>query len=162
MRDQDTGANFALGLGCSSSARLEVQEDIEGPCYGLLRDPGVHYPDSYFDRAVVRTGAQVEMQINHWGYRIVLWNTFPVGHAYGVSAGLVGYEEGGQCWDGCAGSEDVFFIDESPVMPINTNNRISGAAPSEALGDCDWYNRCLLYTSPSPRDLSTSRMPSSA
>ena len=24
------------------------------------------------------------------------------------------------------------------------------------------YNTCLLYTSPSPRDLSTSRMPSSA
>ena len=26
----------------------------------------------------------------------------------------------------------------------------------------DHYNSCLLYTSPSPRDLSTSRMPSSA
>jgi len=26
----------------------------------------------------------------------------------------------------------------------------------------DYYKRCLLYTSPSPRDLSTSRMPSSA
>ena len=26
----------------------------------------------------------------------------------------------------------------------------------------DKYNNCLLYTSPSPRDLSTSRMPSSA
>ena len=25
-----------------------------------------------------------------------------------------------------------------------------------------WYKICLLYTSPSPRDLSTSRMPSSA
>ena len=25
-----------------------------------------------------------------------------------------------------------------------------------------WYAYCLLYTSPSPRDLSTSRMPSSA
>ena len=25
-----------------------------------------------------------------------------------------------------------------------------------------WYTNCLLYTSPSPRDLSTSRMPSSA
>ena len=25
-----------------------------------------------------------------------------------------------------------------------------------------WSNTCLLYTSPSPRDLSTSRMPSSA
>ena len=26
----------------------------------------------------------------------------------------------------------------------------------------DWQVACLLYTSPSPRDLSTSRMPSSA
>ena len=26
----------------------------------------------------------------------------------------------------------------------------------------NWANGCLLYTSPSPRDLSTSRMPSSA
>ena len=26
----------------------------------------------------------------------------------------------------------------------------------------DWYIDCLLYTSPSPRDLSTSRMPSAA
>ena len=30
------------------------------------------------------------------------------------------------------------------------------------LGYEDNYNNCLLYTSPSPRDLSTSRMPSSA
>ena len=29
-------------------------------------------------------------------------------------------------------------------------------------GRCDTYTTCLLYTSPSPRDLSTSRMPSSA
>ena len=28
--------------------------------------------------------------------------------------------------------------------------------------DFDWGGDCLLYTSPSPRDLSTSRMPSSA
>ena len=28
--------------------------------------------------------------------------------------------------------------------------------------DADRINHCLLYTSPSPRDLSTSRMPSSA
>ena len=26
----------------------------------------------------------------------------------------------------------------------------------------DWYGYCLLYTSPSPRDISGSRMPSSA
>ena len=29
-------------------------------------------------------------------------------------------------------------------------------------GSISRYNHCLLYTSPSPRDLSTSRMPSSA
>ena len=28
--------------------------------------------------------------------------------------------------------------------------------------NCPNFNACLLYTSPSPRDLSTSRMPSSA
>ena len=32
----------------------------------------------------------------------------------------------------------------------------------ERNGFCLWLKRCLLYTSPSPRDLSTSRMPSSA
>ena len=30
------------------------------------------------------------------------------------------------------------------------------------IGSADWMRSCLLYTSPSPRDLSTSRMPSSA
>ena len=40
---------------------------------------------------------------------------------------------------------------------------ISSTALEEALwGDLDWSFSCLLYTSPSPRDLSTSRMPSSA
>ena len=29
-------------------------------------------------------------------------------------------------------------------------------------GETTWDKFCLLYTSPSPRDLSTSRMPSSA
>ena len=31
-----------------------------------------------------------------------------------------------------------------------------------ALGDHVWYGPCLLYTSPSPRDATLSRMPSSA
>ena len=33
---------------------------------------------------------------------------------------------------------------------------------SKASTNRNRYNTCLLYTSPSPRDLSTSRMPSSA
>ena len=34
--------------------------------------------------------------------------------------------------------------------------------PMAGVIDFSVYNICLLYTSPSPRDLSTSRMPSSA
>ena len=34
--------------------------------------------------------------------------------------------------------------------------------PWTHIGDFGWSTDCLLYTSPSPRDLSTSRMPSSA
>ena len=38
----------------------------------------------------------------------------------------------------------------------------SALAKAEAINDATSYTGCLLYTSPSPRDLSTSRMPSSA
>ena len=38
----------------------------------------------------------------------------------------------------------------------------SVAQVREAMSDPPSYSSCLLYTSPSPRDLSTSRMPSSA
>ena len=37
-----------------------------------------------------------------------------------------------------------------------------GAARAVVIDRAGWINACLLYTSPSPRDLSTSRMPSSA
>ena len=39
---------------------------------------------------------------------------------------------------------------------------LGGFAYVKAHKDTDLDNHCLLYTSPSPRDLSTSRMPSSA
>ena len=39
-------------------------------------------------------------------------------------------------------------------------NMLMGQLPTTS-GEV-WLNGCLLYTSPSPRDLSTSRMPSSA
>ena len=38
----------------------------------------------------------------------------------------------------------------------------SGDAIVRNLASAPWPYTCLLYTSPSPRDLSTSRMPSSA
>ena len=48
----------------------------------------------------------------------------------------------------------VFFACEQEVTELKPNVYSPAGTPSG--------NSCLLYTSPSPRDLSTSRMPSSA
>ena len=48
----------------------------------------------------------------------------------------------------------------SPFVGRLNDNSFSGVELIRAI--CDTYKTCLLYTSPSPRDLSTSRMPSSA
>ena len=55
-------------------------------------------------------------------------------------------------------------------MAAQTGARVGLAEAAELGGTCvnvgcipkKLYSYCLLYTSPSPRDLSTSRMPSSA
>ena len=54
---------------------------------------------------------------------------------------------------------------EQIEQSINNNPNISEEQKQQILGsqyDRIYSNTCLLYTSPSPRDLSTSRMPSSA
>ena len=53
-----------------------------------------------------------------------------------------------------------------PVVPNFTQGSMTSHTEttqkiSETINSMD-YSTCLLYTSPSPRDLSTSRMPSSA
>ena len=45
-------------------------------------------------------------------------------------------------------------------LGFGVNIDLAGTQNSGSLGSYNWG--CLLYTSPSPRDLSTSRMPSSA
>ena len=45
-----------------------------------------------------------------------------------------------------------------PARPTDMSTKQACAA----VGQCELMYTCLLYTSPSPRDLSTSRMPSSA
>ena len=52
---------------------------------------------------------------------------------------------------------DVTFVDAFPKVSI-----LRGVTIPEYGGDTVWANTCLLYTSPSPRDPKTSRMPSSA
>ena len=52
-------------------------------------------------------------------------------------------------------------LDPSASTYISSSSYANGALVRET-GDLGTVNTCLLYTSPSPRDLSTSRMPSSA
>ena len=47
------------------------------------------------------------------------------------------------------------FDDDTKQSFLDLYTKVDAGEDSE-------YNTCLLYTSPSPRDLSTSRMPSSA
>ena len=49
------------------------------------------------------------------------------------------------------------------ILAAMIHGHVTGGEKQEAVkDDINWELACLLYTSPSPRDLSTSRMPSSA
>ena len=57
------------------------------------------------------------------------------------------------------GQYTVYFA----VVPVDAlGNTGTAGSSSDAGADAAFFKACLLYTSPSPRDLSTSRMPSSA
>eukprot|EP00831_Metopus_contortus_P021029 TRINITY_DN19359_c0_g1_i2.p3 TRINITY_DN19359_c0_g1~~TRINITY_DN19359_c0_g1_i2.p3 ORF type:complete len:101 (-),score=4.95 TRINITY_DN19359_c0_g1_i2:122-424(-) len=53
-------------------------------------------------------------------------------------------------------------FNEGDILPAVVVDKRSEIAMLSAQQQVLVYNPCLLYTSPSPRDLSTSRMPSSA
>ena len=62
------------------------------------------------------------------------------------------YESANPAWlDDCLGE-----------FPLSTKEDVHDALRAARAAFPDWASTCLLYTSPSPRDLSTSRMPSSA
>ena len=93
-------------------------------------------------------------------------------HASG--SGVVSVSRSGSSWNSGSGSESAHrsgTMPENPSGPLVLGSRSDSLsesrseARSEALPDSrsDTQSQsCLLYTSPSPRDLSTSRMPSSA
>ena len=66
--------------------------------------------------------------------------------------------------DGMFAGRAVLFIDEIHRFSKSQQDSLLGAveAGTVTLLGATTENPCLLYTSPSPRDLSTSRMPSSA
>ena len=57
----------------------------------------------------------------------------------------------------------IFAEEGTPILAIDGDpNPNLALTLGMSRKDADQINYCLLYTSPSPRDLSTSRMPSSA
>ena len=62
--------------------------------------------------------------------------------------------------------QSVWYYTDLPEDIVDIIERDVSETFDEQMGDSklhgDALNNCLLYTSPSPRDLSTSRMPSSA
>jgi len=71
---------------------------------------------------------------------------------------------------GTIASPDFTVKDDSHISALSPGGSpgagvdvtVVTAAGITTTGPTDRFNYCLLYTSPSPRDLSTSRMPSSA
>ena len=63
-------------------------------------------------------------------------------------------------------SGKLLFVDAVDYAALEPANGCSSDPQNAIYHSCIdselLYNTCLLYTSPSPRDLSTSRMPSSA
>ena len=80
-----------------------------------------------------------------WGHNFV---------DYGVHAARAAIADAGIDW------KDVGFVSGAATMRNGYPGYVAGATFAQALG---WQGAdCLLYTSPSPRDRSLSRMPSSA
>ena len=68
-----------------------------------------------------------------------------------------------ECVEVCTEIIEEEFEEEENVQPEGMAEEIHLYKPEELKAFLDEYViGCLLYTSPSPRDLSTSRMPSSA
>ena len=73
--------------------------------------------------------------------------------------------------DGCSSTEIIILNAKNETFPnflkyyMLTKSfieEVNGTTFGSKMPRANWENICLLYTSPSPRDLSTSRMPSSA
>ena len=56
----------------------------------------------------------------------------------------------------------LFLVSDEQSVEKTSASATLGWLAEEVNFDFETYITCLLYTSPSPRDLSTSRMPSSA
>ena len=83
----------------------------------------------------------------------------PAGSVVGVKETLDAVDKG---LIDCGFAWTHYWSGDHPAAMLFGSPVAGGGVGIDNLAFLSWFQYCLLYTSPSPRDLSTSRMPSSA
>lgn len=137
LRDLDTRYRYHVGVFCIEGYGGESRNACS-----VQIGPG----EGRFDRQVPRQNAQTHVQAYEWGLRLVLWNVFPHGHAYGANVGAVSGpgNDTVACHFGDYYNTDTcphLVTDEVTDMPINTNARSYGdGVPQAPMTDCQWQD----------------------
>ena len=137
-------------IGMAHRGRLNVLANIMGKTYeSICKEFEGDLPDTVFGDGDVKYHLGYSSQLDTpSGNKIHLKLMPNPSHLEAVNTVVEGYSR--------AKADVLYGSDYDQILPI----LIHGDAAVAGQGIV--YETCLLYTSPSPRDLSTSRMPSSA
>ena len=159
IKGEPDGSSFPNGgIRSTFEARGYTAWDVTSPAYVMETDNGVTLciPTVF----VSWTGEALDKKIP------LLRSIGAMNESATKVLNLLGYEDVARVCSSCGAEQEYFLVDSAFA-----NNRLDlllagrtlfGKAPAKGQQFDDHYFGCLLYTSPSPRDLSTSRMPSSA
>ena len=133
----------------------------------LAREPKSRFTLIYGNRQLQSTMFKEEIEDlkNRYMTRLVLQHVFSDEHTDSpLGFGVMNREKIGEFLQGLvpAGSIDHVYICGPFQMNDEAEAALLAAGVPEERIHIERFGVCLLYTSPSPRDLSTSRMPSSA
>ena len=165
------GGQSAVSITAGHTYSCVILQNLSASCWGDLGYSGsLEAPEPAVITSLpqMRTVAVAERDFNGNGVYNIF--EFPVNYdftASGLSAGnkhtcAILDDDSVTCWGdnshGQLGTGDTF----SHTTPVSTLSLGAGRTAKSIHAGYTHTCACLLYTSPSPRDLSTSRMPSSA
>ena len=135
------------------SRRIKVNVLKMDPYINL--DPGTMSPVQHGEVFVTADGAETDLDLGHYerfsNARMKKINNFTTGSVY---AEVIRKERKGEYLGGT--------VQVIPHITDEIKRRVMLAAEGSEVLIVETGGTCLLYTSPSPRDISGSRMPSSA